>query len=389
MPESRNSVFRDDTINSYELKQHTTNDNGVLKRNIDLSDDYDTCVLVFIGDWHIGTVDFDINEAIKVINYVLQTPNARLLCLGDMMNTAILNSVSNMFEDIAYPQEQWKVFVSLLKQVANQQKLVVIHTGNHERRIGRNTGMDPVEQAASALDAQETHAPYYADTCLTLKSHYTKSGKYAFPIITHHGDSGNPENNATINQESLINGIGHTHTFKAYTKTKIIINKNGKRVKKDELNIVIPASGGGQYGYEKGYRPLNKCPYYAIEVTSVENPLYDSSNPSNMQQAVILATKSISILSQAPTENKQNCIKQGMKVIDKGVKDAKALYIQKLFEILEIFESCGAEIDQKLKTALARQIIKDAKSKKSGSPTKNSPKKIGSSDWYIHDEIKE
>ena len=372
-----NKIIKDDVIESYDLKQNTTVDNAVLKKDIDLSKLYDTCVLVFIGDWHIGTVDFDINEAIRVLDYVLQTPNARVFCLGDMMNTAILNSVSNMFEDIAYPQEQWKVFVSLLKQVASQKKLVVTHTGNHERRVGRNTGIDPMEQATAALNAQDTYAPYYADSTIILKSPYTKSGMFSFPIITHHGDSGNPENNAAINQETLINAIGHTHNFKAYTKTKII-NCNGKRVKKDELNVVIPALGGGQYGYEKGYKPLNKCPYYAIEITTALNPLYDKNNKFNMQKPVVLATKSISILNKATTKSKQSCIKEGIKEIDRNVKNAKTKVYGKILEILDILEDCGMQINKNLKSILAKKILEDFKNKEKAS-TKN-PQKI-ESNW--------
>lgn len=376
---NENKVEIDENIKAYKIKQYTANDNGVLKRKVDMSTNYDTAVLVFIGDWHIGTVDFDIEEAIKVVNYVLKTPNARLFCLGDMMNTAILNSVSNMFEDIAYPQEQWKVFVSLLKQVANQEKLVVTHTGNHERRVGRNTGIDPVEQATEAMNAKHTYAPYYADTMLNLKCPYTKSGKFTFPLITHHGDSGNPENNSSTNQETLVNAIGHTHNFKAYTKTKIIINKKGQRAKKDELNIVIPASGGGQYGYEKGYRPLNKCPYYALEVTTVLNPLYDKDNEYNLEQPVILATKSIPILTAAPTSVKEECIKQGKEIIDKNTKNIKPLIYAKFMEILKIFEQCGMEINSELKAKLNKAIIEASKTQ---TPVASNPTSVDIDSWY-------
>ena len=64
---NENKVEIDENIKAYKIKQYTANDNGVLKRKVDMSTNYDTAVLVFIGDWHIGTVDFDIEEAIKVI----------------------------------------------------------------------------------------------------------------------------------------------------------------------------------------------------------------------------------------------------------------------------------------------------------------------------------
>ena len=379
---NKNRIEDNANIESYRVKQYTVqrDRDGVKKRVIDLSNEYDTAVLVFIGDWHIGTVDFDIDGAINVLNYVMQTPNARLFCLGDMMNTAVLNSVSNMFEDIAYPQEQWEVFVSLLSQVRD--KLVVVHTGNHERRVGRNTGLDPVEEATKAMGAEETYAPYFADTYMKLKcSHYGKKS-FAFPVVTHHGDSGNPENNSSVNQGSMINGIGHTHQFKNYTVTKLIINNNGKRVKKPELNIVIPASGGGEYGFEKGYKPINKCPYYALEVTATKNPLYDKDNPNNMEPPITLATKSIPILTKAPSTYKEACINLGTDIINKNMKEAKQKLGPLFNQIFDVIRETGNNINQEIAEKMP-EVEKDPK------PKATSPKRSNTTNWYVYNESKE
>lgn len=353
----KNKVERNDTINNYDLKQQNANVETVLKREVDLSEKYDTIVYVAIGDWHIGSVDFDINEAIKVINYVLQTPNARLACIGDMMNTAILGSVSSMFEDIAYPEEQWEVFISLLKDVAKQQKVIVIHTGNHERRVIKNTGIDLVKQAATGINASETYAPYFADTKITLRSAYTANNKFSFDVVTHHGDSGNPENNSSVNRNSSINLIGHTHNQRAYVKTKFVTDENNKQCKQDELDIVVPSCGGGLYGNEKGLKPLNKCPYYALEITTAPNPLYNANDKLCLEQPVVLATKSIPILTYASTDKKAKCINEGMKTIDKCVKNAKPKVLAKILEILDIFEDCGMEINRNLKSTITKQIL--------------------------------
>jgi len=371
-------IVDDKHIESYRIKQYTVEKNGVTKRVIDMSGKYNTAELVFIGDWHIGTVDFDIDEAIKVLNYVKQTPNAVLLCLGDMMNTAILNSVSNSFEDIAYPKEQWNVFVSLLTQV--KEKTAVIHTGNHERRVNKNTGIDPVEQAAKAMGIEEAYAPYFANTNLVLK--YGQNGKFAFPIVTHHGDSGSPENNASVNQDSLVNAIGHTHQFQTYVKTKAIIDKDGNRSYKDELELVIPASGGGEYGYEKGYKPINKCPYFVMAVTAVKNELYDPKNKYNMQPPVILSTKSIAILDKAPSTYKEDCVKAGKKALNKNVKEAKKILAGQIAEFLQTIKDIGNNFNSEI----LEEISKVQKEKK---PTSVTPKRTETNDWYISDISKE
>ena len=381
MPE-KNKVINDENISSYRQKQDFSTDYGIRTCNVDLSNKFDTVVMVFIGDWHIGSVDFNIDEAIKVLDYVLQTPNAKLIGIGDMMNTAILNSVSNMFEDVAYPQEQLNVLVSLLKQVANQEKVIWIHSGNHERRIDKNTGINPVEQATHALGIPNAYAPCFADTSITLKCPFCTSKKYTFNLVTHHGDSGNPENNATINQESLINAIGHKHVFQSSIKTKIIIDKNGKRVKKDELNIVLPAFGGGQYGFEKGLKPINKCPYYALEITTVKNPLFDKNNPYNMQPPVVAVTKSIPILSKGASTLKDECVKESSKIIDKHIKSIKPLVYGKMLEIVEILEKSGLEINREIKEKIVQIILEDSKANKKQNNNKLCPKKIAGRDWY-------
>ena len=383
MPEILNKVKNDENINSYRQKQTFSNDYGVKTCNVDLSDKYDTVVLVFIGDWHIGSVDFNIDEAMKVLNYVLQTPNAKLIGMGDMMNTAILNSVSNMFEDIAYPQEQLNVFVSLLKQVAKQDKVIWIHSGNHERRIDKNTGINPVEQATQALGIPHSYAPCFADTSITLKCPYTKSKKHTFNLVTHHGDSGNPETNASVNQESLINAIGHKHVFQSSIKSKIIIDKNGKRVRKDELNIILPASGGGQYGYEKGLKPISKSPYYALEITTVLNPLYDKKNLYNMQPPIVTVTKSIPILSSGTYTLKDECVKESVKIIDKNIQNIKPKVYGKFLEIIEILEQTGLDIDKEIKAKVVKLILDEADNKKSQHKI-NNPQKIESNDWYYN-----
>ena len=367
----------DKHIESYRIKQYTVERKGVTKNIVDMSA-YNTAELVFIGDWHIGTVDFDIDEAIKVLDYVKQTPNAVLLCLGDMMNTAITGSVSDNYEDIAYPKEQWNVFVSLLKQV--KEKIAVIHTGNHERRIKKQTSIDPVEQAAKAMEKEKAYAPYFANTTLVIK--YGKNGKFTFPIVTHHGDSGSPENNASVNQDSLVNAIGHTHQFQTYVKTKAIIDKDGNRSYKDELELIIPASGGGEYGYEKGYKPINKCPYFVMSVTAVKNELYDPKNKYNMQPPVILSTKSIAILDKAPSTYKEECVKAGKKALNKNIKDAKKVLNEKIEEFLQTVKDIGENFNAEI----LEEISKVKKEKK---PTAVTPKRTETNDWYISDISKE
>ena len=360
----KSQIQTTDAIASYKTKQETTQNKTVVKNPIDLSDQYDSVVAVFIGDWHIGSIDFDIDSAIDVLEYALRTPNAIIFCLGDMLNSAILDSVSDMYEDIAYPQEQWQVFVDLFKQVADQNKLAVIHTGNHERRIQKKAGIDPVAQAAAAMHVEEKHAPFHAETTVTIKCPHSPDGKFTIPIVTHHGDGGNPEAFSDINKDSLINAMGHTHNFQVWTKTLLTYDHvTHKNVKKEELEIVVAANGGGLYGHAKGYKKIHKAAYLAIDLTATQNPRYEFfKNNDYTEQPVVLATRSFNILSKANTADKEAIIKAATKQIERSKRATQIKVLAKVKEIVEILKEHGLQATEDVERELTKQII--ARSKK-------------------------
>ena len=202
-------------LKNYQEKPRATKDESVLTGTVDESSKFDTAVLVYISDLHIGTFDLDINWLIEVTNYVLNTPNAKVLLLGDLLNTAILNAVSNMYEDIAYPQEQWQIAVDLFSSLSAQNKIIAICAGNHERRVYKQTGIETLRQFAHAIDAEKVYAPYYANIDLILKCADSPTGSFTIPIVAHHGDGvGNisgVKKLQDIDSGSYINTVGHLH----------------------------------------------------------------------------------------------------------------------------------------------------------------------------------
>ncbi len=349
----------------YTDKQRATKDESVLTSTVDESLKFDTAVLVYVSDLHIGTFDLDINWLIEVTNYVLNTPNAKVLLLGDLLNTAILNAVSNMYEDIAYPQEQWQIAVDLFSSLAKQEKIIAICAGNHERRVYKQTGIETLRQFAHAIDAEKVYAPYYANIDLILKCADSPNGKFTIPIVAHHGDGvGNisgVKKLQDIDSSSYINTVGHLHREQLMVRgMPYYDSKSGKKYKKAVLDIILPSAGGGYYAKEKMLQVNYKSPYLALEVTAVKNPRYEKFKNSEWEEEEIIpAIRTIPIMQAADTAQKNKYITTANKIIAQKEKDLNHEFLVKVSELLKWMREQGLDITNSVRSALNQEIKRE------------------------------
>ncbi len=366
----RKDRFKDKLVLSQGLKHYQerykiTEDESVLKGVVDESSKFDTAVLVYISDLHIGTFDLDINWLIEVTNYVLNTPNAKVLLLGDLLNTAILNAVSNMYEDIAYPQEQWQIAVDLFSALAKQDKIIAICAGNHERRVYKQTGIETLRQFAHAIDAENVYAPYYANIDLILKCSDSQTGTFKIPIVAHHGDgAGNisgVKKLQTIDNGSYINTVGHLHKEQLLVRSMPYYDPTtGKKYKKAVLDVILPSAGGGYYAKEKMLTVTYKSPYLALEVTAVKNPRYEKFKNSEWEEEEIIpAIRTIPIMKAADTAQKNMHIQTANRIITAKEKEINHELILKINEIVRWMKEQGIDITSSVKNALNQEIKRE------------------------------
>ena len=349
-------------LKRYQDKQKATKDESVLTGTVDESYKFDTAVLVYISDLHIGTFDLDINWLIEVTNYVLNTPNAKVLLLGDLLNTAILNAVSNMYEDIAYPQEQWQIAVDLFSALSEQNKIIAICAGNHERRVYKQTGIETLRQFAHAIDAEGVYAPYYANIDLVLKCADSPNGKFTIPIVAHHGDGvGNisgVKKLQDIDSGSYINTVGHLHREQLLVRGMPYYDPvTGRKYKKAVLDVVLPSAGGGYYAKEKMLQVNYKSPYLALEVTAVKNPRFEKfKNSEWAEEEIIPAVRTIPIMQAADTAQKNKYIKIANRIISQKEKELNHEFLLKINDLLRWMREQGVEITSEVRTALKNEI---------------------------------
>lgn len=345
-----------DAIRNYQKILEFESNEAINFKEEDLSDRFDTVILVFAGDWHLGIPNFNMANAIETINYVLNTPNAIMFCLGDMLNTAILNSISDNFEDSVYPQEQWRILIDMLTPVALAGKLTVLHEGNHERRIQKQTGINVIEQATRAMETYNNRgvwtsffnasAPYYAERKINLFNNKLPNNKFELTTMTHHGDGVSNINQvnklSSINSASDINVIGHLHKYQMMSRTIKIADADGKNYRHRVIDMILPSNGEGYYGYMKMFGKKYSNASVAVEVTSVDNPLYDENS-----KAQVLEPKYIPAFREIPIQISQKAYRQAelmnsaARVIKAKRKQLEGELNKKLIESEKLLEEYG------------------------------------------------
>lgn len=266
----------------------------------DYSDKFDKLQICFISDTHIGSSDFDIKGLIENLKYADSQDNAVVFFLGDGMNTAIVGSKSDPYDDIMNPQQQLSFYSKILKLAKGNQKLtdvltnlnssgkiVVVHSGNHEDRITRAVGVSTTKMAADVAGVGDAYAPFYASTTLLLRQPNALDGKFPINIITHHGTGVRNSDGIFRLIKNVDNVdmavIGHTHQHSISNDRTIKVDDDGNQYYHDIVYVTLPASGGGTYGAGMALPDVAKQSAVWVEVSSQKNPNAGKISPTGVK----------------------------------------------------------------------------------------------------------
>lgn len=108
-----------------------------VKVNLELGNNLKLYVL---SDTHIGDVHANINDLKKIINFIKDTPECYCILLGDILNTALKNSKSDIYSETLSVAESQKLALELLLPIKD--KIIAMTPGNHENRVWREVGVD-------------------------------------------------------------------------------------------------------------------------------------------------------------------------------------------------------------------------------------------------------
>jgi len=210
----------------------------------------------------------------KVINEIKKNKNAYMIGLGDWVENIVAGdprySPEEMAELIKQYQSpvnmvnvQWMIFENDIKPLIEKNKILGLHSGNHESNFTRRYSYNALKQLCDRNDIE-----YLGDGMALFELKYKDK---LLRILTYHGSGGGLttgyalsklEYYSQILDDIDIMAVGHTH--------KLAININADRLKyeddKFKQKIQYHCSCGSflgnydldtaSYAERKGYKPL-------------------------------------------------------------------------------------------------------------------------------------
>lgn len=218
-----------------------------------------------MSDLHIGDMNCDYKVILDRIEYIKTHDNVYCILDGDLMDTAVVGSVGDVFAAPLNPQEQIQRCVNLFGDIKN--KILAVLPGNHEHRIYKTTGIDTTELFCCQLGIRERYSP----TTAVLFIRFGKE-KHNRPIcytayVTHGSGGGGRKEGGKINKladlamivDTDIYITGHTH-LPAVFKTAFyrVSGQNSSIAKGEKLFVNTGAAlEYGGYGDTQGFKPAS------------------------------------------------------------------------------------------------------------------------------------
>lgn len=224
-----------------------------------------------LADWHIGDPHCVIGDVYSVIQRVQDDPHGLAVLNGDLLNTALKNSVSDVYGETMKPIDQINELVGLLKPI--QDKIIGVTTGNHEARVYRNDGVDIMRLVCRELGVEDKYHPDGVLIFLrfgTMRSHdhhgiHTEKARRLFTIYATHGSGGGRKEGAKAirlaDMAAVVDADAYLHSHshlpmimrESFFRTNAG-NSSARRVDKLFVNTGSTLEYGG-YGQAQEFKP--------------------------------------------------------------------------------------------------------------------------------------
>lgn len=211
--------------------------------------------------WHLGAQQSDERFIKEHVDRIADDPTARWIYLGDGGECVTKQSKGDIYAQKYGTQQQLDAFADYTAKIRDKGLFGI--TGNHDRRIYKETGID----FADAL-CTKAGIPYLgASAFLHLRLAGTKTQQVSYSVFCHHGvDSGaniGTKANAARRLEQLVIAdcilSAHSHIALELPPTYMAYVHQGREVVyHPQHSIICGCAYDSRTGYaeDKGYSPL-------------------------------------------------------------------------------------------------------------------------------------
>jgi len=217
--------------------------------------------LIPLGDIHIGSPTSRASEALDLISKA--GSNARFLFLGDVIDNALRDSVSDTYKQTGSPGECLRGFIQLLNAAGD--RLWGVVSGNHEDRTTRRVGVDLLELICSEREIPYSSGMLVVDVSVGRRAPSDERG-YNYLIVAGHGSGGGRTPGGRVNAANRLANVvpgadiyltGHTHQPATWKDSYFYADRHNKRImQRDRHHLVVPAwLGYEEYAEKRFYSP--------------------------------------------------------------------------------------------------------------------------------------
>lgn len=226
--------------------------------------------LYVLSDVHIGAPECDLDILKQAIEFIKKTPNMYVILLGDILNTALKTSKSDIYSETMSIADCQQKAIELLNPIKD--KIIAMTPGNHENRVLKEVGIDLSLWLAEKLGIQDS----YRNNALSLSISFgkdTNGHPFKLKMFGQHGYYGAGRKlGSALSAAEDMDGIvanadlyirAHTHSPVQGSRKVFLFTDEGNLVSHTKYYFNAPAflkTGG--YGLDKGYKPQDITPCY-------------------------------------------------------------------------------------------------------------------------------
>jgi len=223
-----------------------------------------------LSDMHIGDANADLPTLRMIIDFIKNTPECYCILLGDILNTALKMSKSDIYSEALSLSEAQKLALELLLPIKD--KILAMTPGNHENRVWKEVGVDLSLWLAEKLGIQDR----YRNNGIALTIQFGKDvngNPFRLNIFGQHGAYGGGRKlGAAMNALEDLDGIvgnadiyirAHTHQPIQGSRNIFLFDDKGNISRNTKYYFNSPSvMNYGGYAYDKGYKPTDDTPCY-------------------------------------------------------------------------------------------------------------------------------